>query len=213
MSNYTLDMLMSQWGRQGDLIPGGVRLSEFSPATSREPSPTILFSGALDVPRKGLGLLLEAAELLMDRHPDLQLWLSGPGDVDSILEQATPRVRERITMLPLGDPDGLSARYGTAWVSTLPSEGDSFGMVLIESLASGTPIVVCDSAAPPQLVTPATGAIAELGNPASLADALERGFELSKDPATAAACRDFASQFDWDSSMAPLLERLYTGAP
>jgi phosphatidylinositol alpha-mannosyltransferase len=213
MSNYTLDVLMSEWGRQGELIPGGVRLSEFTPAATREPSPTILFSGALDVPRKGLGLLLEAAELLMDRHPDLQLWLSGPGDVDSILEKATPRVRACITMLPLGDPDGLSSRYGSAWVSALPSEGDSFGMVLIESLASGTPIVVCNSAAPPQLVTPTTGAIAELGDPTSLADALERGFELSKDPDTAVACRTFAQQFDWDASMAPLLERLYSGTP
>jgi phosphatidyl-myo-inositol alpha-mannosyltransferase len=211
MSNYTLDVLMSEWGRKGELIPGGVRMSEFAPADRREERPTILFSGALDEPRKGLGVLLEAAELLMDAHPDLQLWLSGPGNVDHMLAEATPRVRERVTMLPLGDPQGLSGRYAAAWVSALPSVGDSFGMVLIETLASGTPIVVCDDGAPPQLVTPTTGAIAKPHDAASLAAALEKGFALAMDPATAGRCREFAQQFDWDTSMAPLLERLYWG--
>ncbi|HVA06303.1 MAG TPA: glycosyltransferase family 4 protein [Acidimicrobiales bacterium] len=211
MSNYTRQVLMDEWGRGGELIPGGVRLSEFTPAEAREERPTILFSGALDEPRKGLGLLLEAAELLMGARPDLQLWLSGPGNVDHMLAKATDRVRAQVTMLPLGDPKGLSARYATAWLSALPSVGDSFGMVLIETLASGTPIVVCDDAAPPQLVTPETGAVAVPNDAASLAAALEKGFALSQDPKTAARCREFARQFDWDEAMGPLLERLYWG--
>jgi phosphatidylinositol alpha-mannosyltransferase len=211
MSNYTLSVLQSEWGRTGDLIPGGVRLDEFEPAAVRETKPTILFSGALAEPRKGLPDLLAAAELLMDERPDLQLWLSGPGNVDAMLADATPRVRAAVTILPLGDPTGLSARYATTWVSALPSIGDSFGMVLIESLASGTPIVVADDGAPPQLVTDATGAIAHAGDPASLARALEVGFGLSQKPATSVACREFARQFDWDESMGPLLEKLYWG--
>jgi glycosyltransferase involved in cell wall biosynthesis len=213
MSNYTLDVLKSEWGRTGDLIPGGVRLSEFAPATAREPQPTILFSGALSEPRKGLGVLLAAAELLMDERPDLQLWLSGPGDVEAMLQEATPRVRKQVTVLPIGDPTGLSARYATAWVSALPSVGDSFGMVLIETLASGTPIVVADDGAPPQLVTAQTGAISVPHDAASLAQALEEGFRLSQKPETAENCRNFARQFDWDESMGPLLERLYAGTP
>jgi len=211
MSNYTLDVLMSEWGRQGELIPGGVRVSEFTPADKREDSPTILFSGALDEPRKGLGVLLAAVELLLDDRPDVELWLSGPGNVDAMLAEATPRVRDRVTILPIGDPKGLTERYGRAWVSALPSVGDSFGMVLIETLASGTPIVVADDGAPPQLVTPSTGAISIPHDPVSLAGALVKGFALAQDPSTAAKCRDFAMQFDWDASMAPLLERLYWG--
>jgi alpha-1,6-mannosyltransferase len=148
----------------------------------------------------------------MDRHPDLQLWLSGQGDPAPMLAAATTRVRAGVTLLPLGDPQGLSARYATAWVTTLPSVGDSFGMTLIESLASGTPIVVADDGAPPQLVTETTGAIAVPNDPPSLAVALERGFALAQDPATVANCRAFALQFDWDASIAPLLETLYAGA-
>jgi phosphatidyl-myo-inositol alpha-mannosyltransferase len=213
MSNYSLDVLQSEWGRTGDLIPGGVRSSEFSPAEAREPHPTILFSGALTEPRKGLGDLLAAADLLLPRRPDLQLWLSGQGDPQQMLAQASPQVRERVTMLPIGDPRGLSERYASAWVTSLPSVGDSFGMTLIESLASGTPIVVADHGAPPQLVTATTGTVAVPNDPASLADALDAGFALAEDPATAARCREFAMQFDWDSSIAPLLEKLYAGRP
>lgn len=211
MSNYSLDVLKSEWGRVGDLIPGGVRVSEFSPATTREPSPTVLFSGAIAEPRKGLGDLLAAADLLMDERPDLQLWLSGQGDPAEMLGRASPRVRDQVTILPVGDPRGLSDRYAAAWVTSLPSVGDSFGMTLIESLASGTPIVVADHGAPPQLVTPTTGSVATPHDPVSLAAALEAGFALASDPATAEHCRAFALQFDWDASIAPLLEKLYRG--
>jgi len=211
MSNYTRSVLEQEWGRRGELIPGGVRMNEFTPAPARDPRPTVLFSGALDEPRKGLGVLLAAADIVMEQHGDLQLWLSGPGNVEHFLAEATPRVRDCVTILPLGDPGGLSTRYAQAWVSALPSIGDSFGMVLIETLASGTPIVVADDAAPPQLVTPATGVVSVPHDPESLAEALMKGFALAQDPATAARCRDFARQFDWDEAMAPLLERLYWG--
>jgi hypothetical protein len=61
------------------------------------------------------------------------------------------------------------------------------------------------------LVTETTGTIAIPGDAPSLAKALEAGFDLARDPATAERCRTFARQFDWDQSIAPLLEKLYTG--
>jgi glycosyltransferase involved in cell wall biosynthesis len=213
MSEYSLSVLKSEWGRTGELIPGGVRTSEFDPAGSRQTRPTILFSGALDEPRKGLGDLLLAVDLLIDQRPDIQIWLSGPGNPQEIVAQASGRVRERVTLLPIGEPEGLAQRYAEAWVTSLPSVGDSFGMTLIESLASGTPIVVANDGAPPELVTPSTGAIAEPHDPSSLAQALEIGLRLASDPATSANCRAFAMQFDWDASIAPLLEKLYLGLP
>jgi phosphatidylinositol alpha-mannosyltransferase len=213
MSNYSLDVLQKEWGRTGDLIPGGVRLSEFTPSGPREARPTVLFSGALSEPHKGLGDLLAAADVLIERHSDLQLWLSGPGNPDAFLAAATTRVRQQVTLLPMGDPGGLASRYAAAWVSALPSVGDSFGMVLIESLASGTPIVVVNDSAPPQLVTDLTGAVAEPHDASSLAKAIEKGFNLAQDPATRKHCRDFARQFDWDESIGPLLEKLYSRSP
>jgi phosphatidylinositol alpha-mannosyltransferase len=209
MSNYSLGVLESEWGRRGALIPGGVRLSEFQPADHRQTAPTILFSAALDERRKGLGDLLTAADLLLERHSDLQIWLSGGGDPRPLLDSASRRVAECVSVLPLGDPNQISERYARAWVTTLPSVGDSFGMTLIESLAAGTPIVVANDGAPPELVTPRTGLIAEPNDPASLCEALDMGLALSSAAGTQEHCRAAAQQFDWDESIAPMLEGLY----
>jgi phosphatidylinositol alpha-mannosyltransferase len=211
MSNYALAVLHDEWGRSGDLIPGGVRLDQFSPAKSRADRPTILFSGALEERRKGLPDLLAALDLLMERVPQVQLWLSGMGDPAAMLAAAAPRVRAAVTVLPLGDPTELNHQYATAWVTALPSTGDSFGMALIESLAAGTPIVVADDGAPPQLTTPETGVVVEVHNPASLAAGLAEGLALATRAETAGRCRAFARQFDWDASLAALLEPLYAG--
>lgn len=80
MPRYALDHLREEWGREGVLIPGGVRLDHFTPVGDREPVPTVLFSGALNEPRKGLATLLEAIALVSEEAPDVQLWLSGAGD-------------------------------------------------------------------------------------------------------------------------------------
>jgi phosphatidylinositol alpha-mannosyltransferase len=209
MSKHALDVLRADWGREGVLIPGGVRLDQFDVATSREPTPTILFSGALTEPRKGVALLLEAMALVAADIPNVTLWLSGPGDPSELIAAAPPAAQKVVEVLPLGTPQDQGLRYQRAWATTLPSRWDSFGMVLIESLASGTPIVVLDDAAPPQLVTPQTGAIATPDDAASLAAALRHALKLASEPETAARCREFAGQFDWDECIAPLLERLY----
>jgi phosphatidylinositol alpha-mannosyltransferase len=209
MSQHALDVLRQDWGRQGSLIPGGVRLSQFPIGTKRERVPTVLFSGALDEPRKGLAVLLEAAALLATDNPSLQLWLSGPGDPGPLLDQAPPLARKATRVLPLGMPEEQGERYSRAWVTALPSTSESFGLVLIESLAAGTPIVVANNAAPPELVTPLTGAISEPQDPISLAKALAEALALASQPETAGRCRQAARQFDWDEYIAPLLERLY----
>lgn len=210
MSNFALRALESHLGRGGVLIPGGVRIGEFGPAVEREPVPTILFSGALDVPSKGIHLLLDALARVAADEPDVQLWLSGPGDPTPTLNAGPEVARERTTVLPLGAADEQATRYGRAWVTCLPSWGDSFGMVTLESLASGTPIAVTDSAAPGEMVTPETGAVARAGDPASIAEALKRCLDLARRPETAAACVERARPYDWDDGIAPMLERYYS---
>ena len=210
MSEFARQTLEDEWGRRGDLIPGGVRLSDFSPALEREPAPTILFSAVLDEPRKGLGDLLASLAILVKDEPKLQLWLSGPGDPSAIIRAAPAEARDLVIHLPLGSPHEQGERYARAWVTALPSISESFGLVLIESLATGTPIVVVDDAAPPSLVTPATGASARPHDPASLAEALRTGLALARDPQTAEACRSFALGYDWQDGIAPLLEDLYS---
>ncbi len=211
MSQSALDHLAASYGRaDGVVVPGGVDIAAFHPAPQREPVPTILFSGAVAEPRKGVSVLLDALELIAAAEPEVALWLSGPGDAGPLLAAAPPAVRSRVGVLGLGAIDGQAERYGRAWITCLPSTHDSFGMSLLESLACGTPVVTTTHSAPQELVqTGVTGELCPPHDPAALAAACLRGFELARAPGIAARCRDTARAYDWDGALAPLCERLY----
>lgn len=208
MSDFSRRMLEADFGREGTVIPGGVRCDRFQPGVRNE-RPTVLFSGALDRPEKHVALLLEAVALLAERRPDVTLWLSGPGDVTDLLARAPAAARERVELLGLGDPDAQGERYAAAWVTCLPTQWDSFGLVVIESMASGTPVVVGDVGAPAELVTPTTGRCTEPFNAPTLAERLDEALELTLRRGTTAACRSLAERHDWDTAIVPLLIDLY----
>jgi glycosyltransferase involved in cell wall biosynthesis len=208
MSQFALDEYERTFvtGR-GALVPGGVDLARFQPA-KRSPTPTLLFSGLIDEPRKGVSILLEAVALLAEDVPDVRLWLSGPGDAGPLLAAAPAAARDRTDVLDLGDPLSQAARYAEAWTTVLPSTFESFGMVLVESLACGTPIVVADHSAPPELARPGVGFVTEVGDPGSLAAGLLSALTLARDPSTSARCRAAAADYGWDR-LAGHLEVLY----
>lgn len=213
MSQCALDHLAREYGRtDGVIVPGGVDTRAFVPSAARAPNPTILFSGAFTEPYKEVALLLEALGLVAEREPEVELWLSGPGEGGPLLDAAPAAARERTRVLGLGDSGRQHERYGRAWVTCLPSRYDSFGMVLIESLSCGTPIVTTTQGAPQELVDEGvTGEMTEPGDPEGLAAALMRALGLARKPGTTEACRVSAERFDWDLSLAPLVERLYSG--
>ena len=195
------------------VVPGGVDMSDFVPAPRRAERPAILFSGAFDEPHKEVPLLIRALPLVAEAEPDVELWLSGPGDGEALLADADEATRERTRALGLGEADRQHERYGRAWVTCLPSRYDSFGMVLVESLACGTPLVTTTEGAPQELVQPGvTGALCQPGDPAEPGRACLEALELARRPETVDACRASAEPFDWDKGLAPLCERLYAGS-
>lgn len=212
MSRHSLGVLAEEYGRQGVLMPGGVNVEEFQPGPAREGRPTVLFSGALDQTRKGAAVLLRATPALLESTPDLQVWLSGPGDPGPLLTELPDRVRACVEVLPLGDPKGQADRYARAWVAALPSKWESFGMVVAEALSCGTPVAVADHAALPELVEPGvTGTLCDPDDVASVATAIAGALELASRAETAEACRASVLQFDWRTGIAPALERIYAG--
>jgi phosphatidyl-myo-inositol alpha-mannosyltransferase len=210
MSEFSRSHLVEGWGRSGTIIPGGVRLSDFCPVRRRD-RPTILFAGAFERPMKHVRELLAAVAVLARRQPEVQLLLSGPGDAGPLLAEAPAAARERTTVLPLGEPGDLPIQYASAWVTCLPTLIDSFGLVVVESMAAGTPVVVGPEGAPRELVDPQVGVVAPSLEPEPLAAALAQALQLSQRPEAVERCRAVARRYDWDGSVAPLLEALYEG--
>ncbi len=216
LSQYARRCLRDGYGRDGAMTPGGVHLSTFRPVADRAPAPTLLYSGALDEGRKGVAELLEAIAILSRTEPRVRLWLSGPGDADRLLRSAPSEARERTEVLPLGTPEDQPQRYASAWVTVLPSRFEAFGLVLVESLACGTPIVVGDHSSLPEVVTPDVGVVAQTGelpgDPAALAEACARALAVAQSDDIRARCRRAAEPYDWDAAVAPMVESLYLGA-
>jgi phosphatidylinositol alpha-mannosyltransferase len=85
---------------------------------------------------------------------------------------------------------------GRAWAVALTSFGEAFGLVLIEGLATGTPVVGSAGGTFPEIIDrPEVGRLHEGDEPEPLAAALLACFELAQDPGTRAACRARAEDF------------------
>ena len=150
-------------------LPLGADLELFAPDGTAKTGPLVfLFSGAM-IHRKGFDLLLEAFDRARDAHPEIRLRLAGPrGDAAPLLDR---RGTDGIDVLgPLPQP-ALAAELRRADALVLPSRNDSYGMVVAEALASGTPALVSEMVGAKDLVTEGgTGWILPLADTAALAD-------------------------------------------
>lgn len=211
LSETTNAMLAADYHRSGIVVGGGVDLERFQPAAARTAHPTLLFTGKLDEPRKNLPLLLDALDVLLDTQPDVRLRLSAPGDATDALNGATPRARAATDVLGVGDPGDVERLYGEAWTTVLPSISEAFGLVLVESLACGTPIVaLAEGGGPAEIVKPGTGALASAPTPVALAEACAIALDIARTGAAGRdACRAEALQYGWREAIAPRIEKIY----
>lgn len=208
LSTVAQEALQTDYHRSGPITPGGVRLEDFPIGTEREERPTVLFVGSVDEPRKRVTELLETAVRARRRVPDLQVWLSGPGDMTAAIA-AVPGAAEIVTSALLDDRDALVERYRRSWLTVHPATHEAFGLVLVESLACGTPVIARGDTGPRDIVTAETGIL--IGDE-PWDDALVRGLELVHEPGLPEACRDRATAFDWDTAIAPMFEEVYARA-
>jgi glycosyltransferase involved in cell wall biosynthesis len=123
-------------------------------------------------PRKRLEVLLRSTALLRDRIPQLELRIVGNGPEYAKLRQISSELRLESTVRWLGDVDMkmLAAEYGRSNVFCLPSVQEGFGIVFLEAMAAGKPIVAARAAAVPEVVR--DGILVEPENPEALAEAL-----------------------------------------
>jgi len=137
----------------------------------------LLYAGRFDA-KKGLAVLLDALHLLCQHRGDVSLKLVGAssdsGNGDAFRQQAERLgLAERVEFCPARPWSEMPAVMAEPDVFVLPSYYDSFGIVLIEAMACGVPIVATRCGGPEQLVDDGVGRLAEVGDAASLAAAIE----------------------------------------
>jgi glycosyltransferase involved in cell wall biosynthesis len=214
ISNFIKDDLKAKFGVEGVVIPGTVDVEQFTLCQEKDyNAPYILSTSSLQEPRKRIDLLVKAFERLLDFVPDATLKLSGhtvPSRTRALLESVSPRTRESIEILGVGSREDLPGLYRNASVTVLPSVDEAFGLVILESLASGTPVVGTRSGGISDILTDSTTGVLfeETGGPEELCKALLQGMELNRNPETRTHCRNHAEQYSW-SNIGPLYEQIY----
>ncbi|MBA2473261.1 MAG: glycosyltransferase family 4 protein [Pseudonocardiales bacterium] len=185
-------------------IPNGVDVSHFTRAQPLPGYPriggTVGFVGRFGETRKGMPVLLAALRAVARTQPDLRLLVVGRGDTAALLSAAGPALASRIRVLPALGDEGKAAVLASVDVLCVPAlGGESFGIVLSEAMAAGTPVVASDLDAFRLVLDGGqAGVLVPAGSPAALATALD---DLLDDPerraALAAAGRRRAAMWDW----------------
>lgn len=168
---------------------------------SEIPDAYILYVGQIQ-PRKNLGRLIDAFEKLCEAHPDLPHHLVLAG-ADGWQPEATHRVAatspvaHRIHLLGYIPEADLPALMAHADVLTLVSQGEGFGLPVVEAMAAGTAVLAADSASLPEIL----GDAGVLVKPTYTAAITEGLAKLLNDTTLRATCeargKARAAQFTW----------------
>lgn len=149
VSEAARQTLVKHLGGDAVLIPNGVMCSDFAdksplPGYPRS-GPTLFFIGRIDEPRKGLPVLFEALPAIVAQYPDVQVLVAGPGDQADVVDSLAPELRDSVRFLGLISDAEKSSAFVSADLYIAPNTGgESFGIVLLEAMAAGTPVVASD---------------------------------------------------------------------
>ncbi|MBB5915635.1 phosphatidylinositol alpha-mannosyltransferase [Nocardia transvalensis] len=184
-------------------IPNGVDVPGFARAPRLEgyprPGGTVLFLGRYDEPRKGMAVLLGALPELVRRHPDVEILIVGRGDEARLRREAGDLAGHLRFLGQVSDAEKASAMRSADVYCAPNLGGESFGIVLVEAMAAGTPVVAGELDAFRRVLRDgAAGVLVPVGDSARLAVAIN---ELLGDPdrreALVRAANQVVGEYDW----------------
>jgi phosphatidylinositol alpha-mannosyltransferase len=188
------------------VVPNGIDIARFGGRVEplphlRDGKVNILFLGRLER-RKGLGVLLRAYMHLKERNPNLRLIVVGEGRMRAGYERyiAHNNVPD-VVMAGYVSEEEKPRYYASADLFCAPNTGkESFGIVLLEAMAAGLPVVATDIPGFTQVINPGRqGILVRRDDPVSLASAINL---LAADPVLrerlVAAGRTAARGYAWE---------------
>lgn len=183
LSEYTRATIEAIAGpRKVVLAPCGVDIDLFRPA-ARPKGDYILCVARFSDPRKNVRLLLDAYELLEKRVgavPDLYL-IGDPPSEQSPLQLHILGLAQKVHLLGPKQGEELAALYRNASFFVLSSNEEGLGIVILEAMASGLPVVSTACGGPAMAVSEGeTGLLTPIGDAQALATAMEK---LVREPA------------------------------
>ncbi|WP_345244854.1 glycosyltransferase family 4 protein [Nibrella saemangeumensis] len=172
----------------------GVNLELFRPAVPRKSRFTALYVGTIHY-LKGIDKLLAAWQTL--KLPDAELIIVGPvGDAGSLLKQYSGS----FTYLPFLHHDELVKYYQHADVFVFPSYLDSWGQVVLEAMACGTPVIVTENTGAKDAVAKGGGFVVPPGDQQALQEKIMYLYQNRAEvERLGLEARRVAEQYTWEN--------------
>ncbi|WP_210113738.1 glycosyltransferase family 4 protein [Halorubrum trapanicum] len=195
-------------------VPPGIDTDRFRPTKEVHPAVdeskrTILVVSRLD-PRKGIDKAIRAFAQL-DRD-DTELLIGGTGRLEASLRElaAGLGVADRVRFLGFVPDEELPSLYSAVDLFVLPSEYEGFGIVFMEAMACGTPVVGTSVGGVPTAVADGeTGYLVEKSNIEGLAERIGKVLRDSEHSAQLSEnARNWAVEHDW-MSIATRVDEIY----
>jgi len=208
MGRIAVSDLARRWqiealGSDAVQIPNGVDVASYAcaPLLPGYPRPgkTVLFLGRFDEPRKGMAVLLAALPALVEHFADIEILVVGRGDEDELRGQAGDLAGHLRFLGQVDDATKASALRSADVYCAPNTGGESFGIVLVEAMAAGTPVVASNLDAFRRVLDDgAAGLLVPIEDPGALAEAVVT--VLTDDTLRAgnvAAASEAVRQYDW----------------
>ena len=191
-----------------DVFPNFIDGTRFAPATHDRGEPFRFLSVGHLVPQKGFDVLLRALAVCHAAGDRFHLTIVGKGYEEAALRGIARELGLEDLVTWLGAPDraAMPEVYRSADAFVLASRHESFGVVVIEALASGLPVVATRCGGPEEIVTPECGVLAPPEDPGALAAAMR---ELAQRRFERSAIRGYFESTYAASAVVPRLEALY----
>ena len=193
------------------IIPGGVNTEEFQPTLTKaeareklgwQQDRKILFTPRRLVQRMGLDRLLEAMVEVRKVIPEVWLGIAGKGPLMAQLQQQIEDLglQDHVKLLGFVPDELLSVAYQASDLTVVPSiSWEGFGLILVESLASGTPALSTPIGGMPEILHPLDpNLVTDSIEVSAIADRLIQFLSGEIALPTPEVCRDYAIEnFDW----------------
>lgn len=165
------------------VVPNLVDEERFSPGSGRSSGNDFVFLTLCSLlPGKGVDDLLKATALASTEIPSLRLVVGGEGPLRGSLEALAEQlgISRRVSWLGAIDPTDTPPLYRNCDAFILPSRAETFGVVYVEALACGKPVIATRCGGPESIVNEKNGLLVPVGDVSAIAGAM---VEMARHPA------------------------------
>ncbi|MGW1347068.1 glycosyltransferase family 4 protein [Kribbella sp. NPDC002412] len=211
VSEAARSMMVQHIGGEAVVIPNGLYTDRFRGTPRPEwqgADGTISFIGRMDEPRKGLGVLLKAVPALVAERPGLRVLVAGTGQADEARRSLPESCRANVDFLGAVDDAARADMLTGSDLYIAPHlGGESFGIVLLEAMAAGAPVLASDLPAFRQVLD--GGRVGELFEPGDADELTTRALRLLSTPDERDKLRvsglSAVQRYDWSVLLPELL--------